>query len=386
MPEFGITEDGFVRKRLDDILADKNAEVTEVFGPDINLAPQTVDGQINGVLAESDANLWELTQAAYDSFNPDAATGVQLSNLVQLNGITRLAASSSTVSLDVTGTLSTVIPAGSLVGTVSGIQYATDAAATITANPTAVAASAVIPGATQSLAGTILEIINPVTGWSTVTNPLAATVGRDLEKDAELRIRRAGSVANPSQSLLDSIFSAISDLEGIIEVIVLENDTGSVDVNGQPGHSIQAIVEGGDDTEIASAIFFEKAAGIQTVGDVTIPINDIQGLPHDINFRRPTDLPIYLIINLTIDGTYPANGADTIKQATLDFAEVNINIGDDVLQSRLFTPVNTVPGHTIDTLFLGVAPVPTLEDDIVVPFNNIARFTLANIEINETFA
>jgi uncharacterized phage protein gp47/JayE len=381
--EYGITDDGFVLKRLDEILNDKNEAVTEVLGPDVNLSPQTVDGQINGVYSESDSNLWQLAQHSYNSFNPDAATGVQLDNLVQLNGITRLDASPSTVSLELTGTASTVIPAGSIVATSSGIQFQTDAEVTIS-GITEVAASAVIPGATQALAGTIIEIITPVVGWNTVNNPADATLGRDRETDAALRIRRAKSVAFPSQSLLESIFSAIANIEGVAEVIVLENDTSTVDENGQDPHSVQAIVNGGDDQEIAEAIFNEKSAGIATVGSTTVQVLDIQDLPHDINFQRPTDLDIYVTINLTTFADYPANGADLIKQAIIDYAALNINIGTDVINSRLYCPINEVQGHTIDEVLTGTTPSPTLPDDIPVPFDNLARFQNANIIVNET--
>ena len=123
---FGLSDTGFSIKRLDDILADKNTAVTDVFGPDINLTPQSPDGQINGTLSESDADLWELALAVYNAFNPSAATGNALSALVQLNGINRAGATPSTVSLDLTGINTTVIPAGSLVSTDSGIQYATE--------------------------------------------------------------------------------------------------------------------------------------------------------------------------------------------------------------------------------------------------------------------
>ena len=388
MAEPGITSTGFVRKRLDEILEDKNTAVQEVFGPDINLTPQSPDGQINGVLSESDAFLWELAQATYDAFNPDAAVGNILSNLVQLNGITRQEATPSTSLLDMTGVNSTVIPAGSIVATASGIQYATDEDVTISAGIAVVQASAVIPGATVTLQDTITTIVTPVSGWSTANNPADAVIGLDGETDSELRIRRAASVAFPSQSLLESIFSSIANLDGVDQAIVLENDTNSVDSNGQAPHSIQAIVSGGDNQEIAEAIFREKCTGITTEGTTTVSVTDVMEIDHDINFQRPLAKPIFIIINLTTNSSYPVDGADQIAQAIIEYAAGNlvegtrIGIGDDVLHSRLFTPVNTIPGHTVDSMFIGFTGSPSLADDLAIAFNELAEFTSVNITVN----
>ena len=385
---FGLLDTGFLIKRLEAILADKNTAVTDVFGPDINLTPQSPDGQINGTLAESDADLWELAGAVANMYNPSAATGNSLSALVQINGITRAAATSSSVSLDLTGTNTTLIPSGSLVSTASGIQYATDADATIAGGVAVVGGTAVIPAATISLTGTITTIVNPIAGWATVNNPTDAVIGTDEETDAALRIRRAQSVAFASQSLFESLFSAVAQLDGVIQTVVLENDTNATDGNGQPAHSVQVLVDGGDDDEIGEAIFNEKCVGITTVGSTTIAVIDNIGGSHDINFQRPTIVPIYVIVNLTTDGTYPGNGDDLITQAIIDFSEGQLaagqrqGIGDDVINSRLYTPINSIPGHTIDSLFIGIAPAPASSADLVIDFDELAQFLSGNITVN----
>ena len=56
-------------------------------------------------------------------------------------------------------------------------------------------------------------------------------------------------------------------------------------------------------------------------------------------------------------------------------------MGDDVIQSRLYTPVNSVQGHEIDSILIGTAYPPTLTDNIPIGLEEISHFTLANIEI-----
>lgn len=106
---FGITEDGFVRKRLPDIEADIRTELEAVFGP-INVADDSVFGKIIGIFAEREALLWELAQAIYDGLYPASAEGVQLDNVIQLVGLSRIAAGNSTSILAATGTQGTVVP------------------------------------------------------------------------------------------------------------------------------------------------------------------------------------------------------------------------------------------------------------------------------------
>jgi hypothetical protein len=84
MSDYGVSSTGFKRKRLNLLLEELNSEVKAIFGDNFNVSPESPDGQINGVVSESNANLWELAEEAYNAFNPKAASGVTLRNLVQL--------------------------------------------------------------------------------------------------------------------------------------------------------------------------------------------------------------------------------------------------------------------------------------------------------------
>ena len=390
MADFGVTEDGFNRKRLDEILDDKNTAVKSVFGENLNVSPESPDGQINGVLSESDANLWELAEEAYNAFNPSIAAGVILSNLVQLNGLTRLPATSSLVLLTITGTSTTVIPAGSLVSTSdTGDQFSTNAEATIVAGTVDVLASAVNTGPVNGLAGTLTVIDTPISGWDAVTNVNDAVVGTDEETDVELRARRSQSVARDAQAIIDAIFAEVSAVAGVTQVVVLENDTDTgPDANGLPAHSTHAIVVGGADADIAEAIFLKKTLGVTPFGTTTIPVNDDQGIPHNISFSRPTNIPIFVVVNLTTFSGYPANGDDQVKQAIVDYANGDLitgrrfSLGDDVIHSEIYTPINTIPGHTVDSMFIKISSPADATADIIIAIDEISQFLVANITVN----
>lgn len=390
MSDFGISPEGFKRKRLDQLLEELNAEVKSIFGDNFNVSPESPDGQVNGTISESNANLWEIAEESYNAFNPSAATGVALSNLVQLNGITRLPATSSRAQLTLTGTAGTVIPTGSLISTSdTGDQFSTEVDVTLDgAGNGTVFASAVITGPTEALAGTINSIDTPITGWSSATNLANADVGTNEETDVELRARREQSVARDAQAIIDAIFAAVANVPGVTQTVVLENDTNAVDGNGLPPHSFQVIVVGGADEDIANAIWLKKPAGILSFGSTTTQIVDSQGIPHDISFSRPTTVDIYVEVDLTTFPEYPANGDDLIKQAIVDYANGDLiagrgfSLADDVIYTRLYTPINSVQGHEIDALRIGTSPSPTGTSNIPIAATETSNFLVANIVVN----
>src|SRR5690606_29993812 len=120
--------------------------------------------------------------------------------------------------------------------------------------------------------------------------------------------------------VIDAIFAGVSNIEGVTQVVVLENDTDTTNVDGLPPHSFQVIVVGGNDTDIADVIWLKKPAGILAFGSTAVEILDSQGLPHDISFSRPTLVDIYVEVDITTFADYPSNGDDLIKQAIVDYA------------------------------------------------------------------
>ena len=389
MSDYGVSSTGFKRKRLDLLLEELNAEVKTIFGDNFNVSPESPDGQVNGVISESNANLWELAEEAYNAFNPKAASGVTLSNLVQLNGITRLAATRSRVELTLTGDSGTVIPEGSLISTLdTGAKLSTDDSVTIDgAGNAIVQATALEFGPISMLVDTITQIDTPLSGWDTVTNDDNATLGTNDESDSDLRARRRRSVARDAQAIIDAIRSAVENIDNVTQAVVLENDTDAEDANGLPAHSFQVVVSGGTNIDVADAIWLKKPAGIQAFGDITVEVIDSQGISHDISFSRPTPVVIYVEVTLTTFPEYPANGDDLIKQAIVDYANGDLvdnrsfGLADNVIYTRLYTPINSVAGHEIDDLQISIASPADGVINIPISITQIADFQIANITV-----
>lgn len=395
MSEFGLTLEGFKRKRLDLLLQLLNDEVRGVIGSNANLEPESIDGEINGIISESNALLWELAEMANNSYNPAYVTGVSQDNLYALNGITRLRASPSRTTLVVNGSNGTFIPQGSLVSTSdTGSQFITSEDVTIPSNGSAaVSIESTETGPIVGLRFTINTIDSPITGWTSCVNLEDATLGTNRESDADFRARREGSVARDAQSVVDAIFAEIRSIAGTTQVLVLENDTQTTDTNGVPPRSVHAIVIGGDDDEIARAIFVKKTLGIRSFGNTSVDVTDIQGRNHIMNFTRPTGIDIFIRIEISTFGDFPESGADDIKQAIIDYAAGNliegrsIPLGGTVIHSELYTPINTIPNHTVDSLKISTSTInpngnPNNDtSDINISIDNIAVFIPDNIEV-----
>lgn len=379
-----LTSQGFSRTRLDERLSALQNAMREIFGQGLNLDPDTIDGQTLGIFAESISNLDQLAEDVYHSFNPQSATGMALSRLVQLNGIRRIEGSYSTVDLLCVGQQGTVIPAGSLVkSTTTNATFQTVADATIpAAGQVTIQARASEKGAVVAQAGTMTKIDSPIYGWQTVTNPLDAVPGRDEETDEQLRLRRRASTSTPGQAIVDALYGALSNIASVLQARVYENDQDTADANGLPPHSIYCVVEGGTDADILKTIWLKKTAGTTTHGTTTGTVTDSMSNPHTLKFSRPVDVNIWVTVNLHTRPGWPTDGVQRIKDALTAWAVANQSIGEEVIHSRLFDPINSVPGHSIDSLYIGTAANPNGAANIAVPFDGLSRFDSARIVVN----
>lgn len=242
-----------------------------------------------------------------------------------------------------------------------------------------------VVGVIEQEANTIDTIVTPVLGWDSVTNPLAASPGSLRETDEELRIRFRNTKLERSSNILDSLYSALLNVDGVTEVAIYENDTDITDSNGVLPHSFLPVVLGGSSQLIAEAIWKNKPLGILSQGNTEVDITDSQGFVHTIGFERPNPVTVYVTINLSLNpedpNIFPGDGVDQIKQAIINYAATNFGVGDDVIFSRLYTPINLIPGHQIDSLFVGTSPSPVTSANVIIDFNEISSFESVNIQV-----
>ena len=253
--------------------------------------------------------------------------------------------------LTFTGEIGTEVRKGYLAETVAGQQYITLQSGVILDGSITLPASAVVAGPDGNTdAGTITIITNPKTGITSVSNAASFEGGRNTETDDEFRARYYVSTDFAGGVNLDAIIAAIyENVEAVIAVTGEENDTDETNASGLPPHSIELVVYGGLDEEIAKSIHRRKGAGIQTYGNVTVPVVDAAGNIKNICFSRPAPVNVWVkVFNLQTDNTFPLDGIEQIKQRLAEYigsdTRGGLNIGQNVICVALPTEVFKVQG------------------------------------------
>lgn len=152
-----------------------------------------------------------------------------------------------------------------------------------------------------------------------VRNEEFANIGSPVETDASLRKRWALSMSTPSGFAgKNNIKHNLENFcDGVSYAMVYENNTDGYDDLGLKPHSIMAVVEGGDDDEIASVIYRATCAGIEYNGNITKLVKDDFGNNHEIQFVRPSAKDVYVDLVLIRENDYMQNGwnEDSVSDA-----------------------------------------------------------------------
>ena len=232
-------------------------------------------------------------------------------------------------------------------------------------------------GLAENDRNTINVIQSAILGWLGVTNPFDVTTGTLVETDAELRQRYRLTKSTDGTSTYTAMYNAISGLSGVRYLTIQQNRL-DVPIGTLAPHSIAVVVLGGDDQAIAQAILDNLPIGINTSGDETQTALDINGNGIDIKFSRPSFVPIKIALTLTIGNTFPDNGSTLIKQALVDYFST-LQVGDDVLYSRLFSPINTVNGFSVNSLNVARVGEAFGMSNVTINFNELATISESDI-------
>ena len=469
-PEYGVTVNGFVRKRLPEIIEGIYArlESPDGWGVPVSRKPNSVIGQKVGVFAAELDDLWQLAEDTYNAMYPNTAEGVSLRNAGGFAGVTALNATktkiyavchgdyntvipkdaqiqgadgtyyeayvadaismSNAVGLDVTldsvseGTTYSVTIAGTTISKTAGSGDSVNSVlvALTTGLPAGWSASVVnnmltftqadrINGAVVSVSstltivnvyspivfyaaetgpldpsiGTVSKIVTQVAGWRGVSNDSAAYPGRDVEKDAEYRQRYSSAVPAQGKAMVEAIqANLLKNVPGVTAAVVFENDGDETGEDGRPPHSIEAVVQGGDDEEVAAMIWRTKAP-VSTFGSTSVVVIDSQGIPHTISFNRPTEVPIWLrcTVHEHPETELAGDAMQTIAAYLLAQGQA-IAVGEDVILQKLGAYIlQTVQGISYLELEGSTDGITYSATNIPISVRSLATFGADRIEV-----
>lgn len=381
-----ITATGISAPSYADILQDLQTQMQTIYGTDVYIAADSQDGQFLAAWAKSISDANDMAIAVYNAFSPSYAIGTGLSRVVKINGISRAAPSSSTAVGMVTGTVGSEV-VGGVVQDDNGNLWDLPASVVVPlAGEIEVTATARDVGATAALAGAINRIYNPQLGWHGFVNTADAVVGEPVETDAQLRRHQSLAVARSAKTPAAAMLAAIIEIGNVTLAAVYENYTAAPDSNGLPAHSISAVVEGGDLTEIATTIGQKKTPGAATYGTTVEPYTDPNtAINYIINFFVSGAVNIKVNVEGEAGDGYSSVTADDIKTAVALFIN-ELSIGEEVAYSRMYAPAylnGTAAGstYTITTLQIAIVGDPFGIADIPVAFNKAAACAVADITV-----
>lgn len=437
MADYGVTAKGFVIKRLDEILEEIHTDLTDGFGFNTRMNPQSFLNVLIVTFGGKISELWEVAQSSYYAKYPSTAEGASLDNAVQYGGIRRSPNKYSYYTLHCTGDDGTTVRQGATVATntapqrklvavkefeitrdsfnrasirvaapaageiyslsINGVQFSytsvsddelqiiqglravlnpdgykvrvnengaileiedeivsrsgvlvlsdnlTTASVTVLANfATVDYGKLIFPN------GTISVMITNISGFDRVENLIMPIYGRIQETDVELRHAYLAKAAIRSTRMIDSICSQlINSVSNVESATGYENDTDHTDAEGRPPHSVEIIVDGGNETEIAGIILDKKAAGIQTFGEITVNVATEYGDSVPISFNRPEYIYVWMKVTLDADRSHlPTNYANLTVDSIVEKAS-SLKAGDDMLSQTFNDGIyGTVGGVT----------------------------------------
>lgn len=333
-----IDADGFHRADFSEILKFLQDGAKAIYGADVYLEPDSQDGQLLGLVAGIADEAFKALELDYSSKSPATAIGDALSRNVKINGVRRFVPTNSTVDVLLVGQNGTVITNGQVEDT-NGQRWALPASVTIGIDgQILVTATATKVGAIPAQANTVTKIATPTRGWQTVNNALPAVEGDPVQTDAELRALQSESTMIPSLSVLEGITGAVASVNGVRRHRVYENDTNQTDGDGIPGHTIAAVVEGGDATAIATAIHRKKTPGTGTWAP---------DFAH-----RPNEFDGSSLTSLTIEtGTKVfTTQADLLWVAGMRLRAADVDDHDNFMEGTVTSYVGTTLTLEVDTI------------------------------------
>lgn len=193
--------------------------------------------------------------------------------------------------------------------------------------------------------GTLTTIVNEISGLNSVYNYVEGSTGTDTETDDWFRLsiksKQRQSIATET-AIENNIYNTVPNVS---YCRCFSNRTMQY-VGNFPPKSIQVIVQGGDDEEIARAIFNSQPAGIEAYGTTVIDVTDSEGTVWKIGFSRPVTKYLWIQVQYTYydEEEHPVDTEGSIKDAIVDWARNNFRIGDDVIYQRFYQPIYQVSG------------------------------------------
>ena len=319
----------FSRPSLADIIRRVRNDVLSRLSTDdvLRRADAEVYARVMGGVAHG---LYGFIEWLSDQVIYDTAELEYLERWCSIWGITRKAAAVATGSITFAVQAGSVIPSGTLLQALDGVQYQTTADAVIAALTATAPISAVVAAAAGNrAAGQSLSLVSPVVGVQTTATAGELSGGADIETDDALRARLLARIQQPPHggASYDYIAWAL-EVSGVTRAWVYPAELGL-------GTVTVRFVRDLDTTPIPDA---GEVAAVQAYIDVRRPVTA------QVTVVAPAAMPI----NFQIQGLTPSNATvQAAVQAELQDLLLRESVpGGTILLSHIRAAISAAAGET----------------------------------------
>lgn len=337
-----------------EILQGVQEDINTAFGGSLNPALNTPQGQLATSEAAVVAEVYSSMVFLTNMFDPAFAFGRYQDALGRIYFLERNPAQPTTVQATCSGLEGVSIPVGALAIATDGNQYVCTEAGTISSEGTVTLPfQCAVTGPIPCAAGSLNQIYQAIQGWDSITNANDGVLGNDVESRSAFEARRQATVAANSVGSLPSVLGAVLEVAGVLDAYVTENDSNSPATIGGVSlnpNSLYVAVVGGDEDDVARAIWSKKAPGCAYNGNTTVVVQDtspgyVPPYPsYNVQFEIPNSLPILFSVVIANSALVPSNAVSLIQNAIISaFAGGDggprAKIGTTVYASRFYAPI-----------------------------------------------
>lgn len=356
-----LGDKGYVQPDQGAVLDGVKADINGAFGGNLNFTTQTgspVNATPQAQLASSETAIIADSFALFGLFcnliDPAYSSGRMQDAIGRIYFIFRIAGEPTVQPCLCTGLNTTIIPIGSLAQDQADNLWVCQQRGVIVNGSVTLNFACTINGPTPAPAA--LTIYQAIPGWDSVAPSGDAALGRYVETPAQFEARRAASTGLNSMGPLNSIYAAVAQLPGVLDVFAVANNTSSPQTIigvSVPANAIFISVLGGSSADIGLAIFQHKMPGGPMAGNTTVTVpepNPAYPAPppeYQITYETPVITPFVVVVTLTNSAIVPANALTLVQNAIVSaFAGGDggprARIGSMVYASRYYAPVTAL--------------------------------------------
>lgn len=340
-------DNGLAINTYEEILAEVQDDFRTSFGNAIATEVNSSAGQMQRLIAMREAQLHEALQALYQGMDGRLAEGVILDQRNSLLGIDREAARPAIVLGTATGTAATNIANGVRL-MIAGYVFE------VTNGPYVIGGGGTVAGVELTaqengeldVSGVLGAwiIVDNVVGFTSFNETSQPDLGRLLETDTEFRARAEVERYRRGSGPLAAIEASVSAIDAVTYVRAHHNiTTQPVDEYDVPYMAINVVVEGGDDTEVAQAIWNSGPAGHLFYGtDESVQIEQ-----NEISFDRVDNVNLWVRATLTTstaEDDAPDDLETLVEELLVAYTDANWGIGTDVVAHKLVGALSGIEG------------------------------------------